>query len=96
MFKRVRPFSNLWHALWISLAFVVSLAIWVFTRDLDIPRGYEGNTSYLQDVIFAAPTATIFFGLLAISMWIAWWVERKRKNRQTDAQFGIKPLDMRT
>ena len=74
----IRPFSNLWHALWTTLAFAVSLTIWILEAvyDFGAPRGYE-NTSYVDDFLYMIPAATVLFALLASGLWIAWRRERK-------------------
>ena len=79
-FWNIKPYSNLWHSIWISLAFVGSLAVWIFW-DINVPPGRfpgeYGNTSYLADFIGLAPVATVIFGILAITLWIVIWTERR-------------------
>ena len=41
----IDPWSNLWHAVWTTLAFAASLAVWT---TVDVPyREYGEDTSYL-------------------------------------------------
>ena len=60
-FWNIRPYSNLWHAIWTSLAFVGSLAVWIFW-DINFPPFF---------------VATVVFGMLAITLWIVIWKERR-------------------
>ena len=60
-FWNIRPYSNLWHAIWTSLAFVVSLVAWIFW-DINFPPFF---------------LATVVFGMLAIGLWIAAWNDRR-------------------
>ena len=60
-FWNIRPYSNLWHAIWTSLAFIGSLVAWIFW-DINFPPFF---------------VATVVFGMLAITLWIVIWKERR-------------------
>ena len=60
-FWNIRPYSNLWHAIWTSLAFIGSLVAWIFW-DINFPPFFM---------------ATVVFGMLAITLWIVIWKERR-------------------
>ena len=74
----IQPFSTLWHAIWVTVAFVISSTVWILEIVYDfLPyrEPYE-DTSYLYDLVEVAPIATIIFALLTVGVWVAWWRER--------------------
>ncbi len=75
----IRPFSTLWHAVWTTLAFVVSLSVWI----LEAINGYsdphpDEQTTYVQDFLALAPEATLLFAVLAVVLWVGFGKERKK------------------
>ena len=70
----IRPFSNLWHALWTSLAFIVSIILWI---TVDAPP--VSAKSYSADFMRLVPAGTVLFAILAVSLWVAWWRERRSR-----------------
>ena len=72
------PFSNLWHAIWTTMAALGSSAVWIFVDD-NRPSDPYANTSYVTDFIYLAPVGAFLFGGLAITLWIVWWNERSSR-----------------
>lgn len=75
----IQRLSTPWHAIWVTIAFISSLTVWILESIYDfLPyrETYEG-TSYSYDWVEAAPLATIVLALLTVGVWIAWWRGRK-------------------
>ena len=66
----LEPFSNVWQAVWTTLAFAGSLTVWVLAYTGGRP---DRDTSYVEDFVALSPIATIIFALLAVVLWIVWW-----------------------
>ena len=71
----IRPYSNLWHATWMNIVFLILITIWI----LEIIWGFQSTlgdeepTSYGEDFLSLVPVGTIIFAFLAVGSWIAWW-----------------------
>jgi len=80
----IRPYSNLFHAIWTTLAFVVFLAVWLFwdinlpLEAYEVPQELHENISFVGSMILLAPTATIIFAILAGGLWVASWVDHQK------------------